>query len=120
MTMRKVISMNKSWTFTGPDGLPHLVDVPHTWNNLDGQDGGNDYWRGICAYAHILAVIFRQPCSAPPQIVGECGKPLAFVDRNTAVIGCGNTRYDKAFVNINPAANWVHDFEHNTSPQNDI
>ena len=50
MTMRKVISMNKSWTFTGPDGLPHLVDVPHTWNNLDGQDGGNDYWRGICAY----------------------------------------------------------------------
>lgn len=21
--------------------------LPHTWNNIDGQDGGNDYWRGI-------------------------------------------------------------------------
>ena len=22
------------------------VALPHTWNNLDGQDGGNDYFRG--------------------------------------------------------------------------
>ena len=22
------------------------VCLPHTWNALDGQDGGNDYWRG--------------------------------------------------------------------------
>lgn len=22
------------------------LDVPHTWNNLDGQDGGNNYYRG--------------------------------------------------------------------------
>ena len=21
------------------------IVLPHTWNNLDGQDGGNDYWR---------------------------------------------------------------------------
>ena len=26
------------------------VDLPHTWNNIDGQDGGNDYWRGTCTY----------------------------------------------------------------------
>ena len=26
------------------------VSLPHTWNNLDGQDGGNDYWRGIGTY----------------------------------------------------------------------
>ena len=26
------------------------VELPHTWNNLDGQDGGNDYWRGIGRY----------------------------------------------------------------------
>ena len=24
--------------------------LPHTWNNIDGQDGGNDYWRGIGTY----------------------------------------------------------------------
>ncbi len=26
------------------------ITLPHTWNNLDGQDGGNDYWRGISVY----------------------------------------------------------------------
>ena len=26
------------------------VSLPHTWNALDGQDGGNDYWRGIGNY----------------------------------------------------------------------
>ena len=26
------------------------ISLPHTWNALDGQDGGNDYWRGICTY----------------------------------------------------------------------
>ncbi len=26
------------------------VALPHTWNALDGQDGGNDYWRGVGAY----------------------------------------------------------------------
>ncbi len=26
------------------------VTLPHTWNALDGQDGGADYWRGIGTY----------------------------------------------------------------------
>ena len=26
------------------------VSLPHTWNNLDGQDGGSDYWRGTANY----------------------------------------------------------------------
>ena len=26
------------------------ISLPHTWNNLDGQDGGADYWRGIGTY----------------------------------------------------------------------
>ena len=26
------------------------MDLPHTWNSVDGQDGGNDYWRGTCVY----------------------------------------------------------------------
>ena len=26
------------------------VTLPHTWNNLDGQDGGSDYWRGTGNY----------------------------------------------------------------------
>ena len=30
------------------------VTLPHTWNALDGQDGGNDYFRGACVYAAQL------------------------------------------------------------------
>ena len=29
---------------------PEPVALPHTWNALDGQDGGADYWRGIGTY----------------------------------------------------------------------
>jgi beta-galactosidase len=32
------------------------VTLPHTWNNLDGQDGGNNYYRGIGWYRrHVTA-----------------------------------------------------------------
>ena len=48
--MRDIICFNKGWYFTGPDGKEIPVDIPHTWNNIDGQDGGNDYWRGTCHY----------------------------------------------------------------------
>src|SRR5271169_5037788 len=30
------------------------LNLPHTWNNLDGQDGGNDYYRGIGWYRSHL------------------------------------------------------------------
>jgi beta-galactosidase len=33
-----------------------VLDLPHTWNNLDGQDGGNDYYRGIGWYRLHYAV----------------------------------------------------------------
>ncbi|MBQ8798481.1 MAG: glycoside hydrolase family 2 protein [Lachnospiraceae bacterium] len=32
------------------------VDLPHTWNAKDGQDGGNDYYRGTCYYTKKLAL----------------------------------------------------------------
>ena len=30
------------------------IMLPHTWNAFDGQDGGNDYWRGIGTYKLAL------------------------------------------------------------------
>jgi len=30
------------------------VTLPHTWNAIDGQDGGNDYHRGTCYYIKNL------------------------------------------------------------------
>ena len=48
--MREITKIMKGWEFTGPDGTTTMVDLPHTWNARDGQDGGNDYWRGTCIY----------------------------------------------------------------------
>lgn len=48
--MRQVIVFNENWTFTKPGNAPIPVRLPHTWNAQDGQDGGNDYWRGTAVY----------------------------------------------------------------------
>ncbi len=48
--MRRSINCNADWTFIKPGEEPKQMNIPHTWNNIDGQDGGNDYWRGTCRY----------------------------------------------------------------------
>ena len=60
--MRQIVNLNAKWAFTKqatevPAELPTLwdwVNLPHTWNAIDGQDGGNDYYRGTCYYAKSL------------------------------------------------------------------
>ena len=51
---------NDSWLFTKDKTLPvtdwENVNLPHTWNAKDGQDGGNDYYRGTCYYSKKLAL----------------------------------------------------------------
>ena len=46
--MRRTVKLMENWTFSGFDKKPLSVNLPHTWNNIDGQDGGNDYKRGTC------------------------------------------------------------------------
>ena len=58
--MREITKIMKGWEFTGPDGTTTTVDLPHTWNARDGQDGGNVYWRGTCIYrTHFAAPQFN-------------------------------------------------------------
>ena len=38
--MRSIAKLMQDWQFTGPDGKTILVELPHTWNAKDGQDGG--------------------------------------------------------------------------------
>ncbi len=60
--MRQIMSLNTKWAFTKnasqvPTEMPKKwdwVNLPHTWNAIDGQDGGNDYYRGTCYYAKEL------------------------------------------------------------------
>ena len=59
VTMRKVINFNRKWAFTKmadavPETMPtkwDFVNLPHSWNAIDGQDGDNDFYRGTCYYA---------------------------------------------------------------------
>ncbi len=57
--MRKIINLNKNWQFIQKDvGLPSAlptdwqqIDLPHTWNAVDGHDGNGSYDRGKYWYA---------------------------------------------------------------------
>ena len=52
--MREIIKIMKNWNFTDQNGKVTQLDLPHTWNNKDGQDGGNDYWRGTNKYDTVF------------------------------------------------------------------
>ena len=60
--MRNIVSINNNWFFSKeatavPEALCtdwEAVNVPHCWNAVDGQDGGNDYWRGTAYYAKSI------------------------------------------------------------------
>lgn len=49
--MRKILAFNDNWRFRKPGEEEADVTLPHTWNAKDGQDGGNDYWRGTAVYS---------------------------------------------------------------------
>ena len=54
--MRNVININKNWLFVKDTvdvnaNAGEVINLPHSWNAIDGQDGGNDYFRGTCYYA---------------------------------------------------------------------
>ena len=40
--MRRIQNLMEQWLFIGPDNRQEQVNLPHTWNAKDGQDGGND------------------------------------------------------------------------------
>ena len=57
--MRNIINFNAKWAFSKlATEIPTVIDkkwdfvnLPHSWNAIDGQDGDNDYFRGTAYYA---------------------------------------------------------------------
>ncbi|MBR6519050.1 MAG: glycoside hydrolase family 2 protein [Oscillospiraceae bacterium] len=49
--MRQIVNLNEGWMFSKVNSAWEMVDFPHTWNGYDGQDGGDDYFRGTCMYS---------------------------------------------------------------------
>ena len=60
----KQILWNKGWQFAKPGQSWEPVDLPHTWNGTDGQDGGDDYFRGCCRYKKTLRRADLPACDA--------------------------------------------------------
>ncbi len=60
--MREIVNINRKWAFTKqatsvPAELPmnwDWVNLPHSWNAIDGQDGDSDFYRGTCYYVKKL------------------------------------------------------------------
>ena len=60
--MRHITNINYKWAFSKeatavPSEISskwNFVNLPHSWNAIDGQDGGNDYYRGTGYYAKQL------------------------------------------------------------------
>ena len=71
--MRNITVLKEGWHFLKKDlsyenavkyaEMGEAVSVPHTWNAVDGQDGGNDYHRGLCWYVRELTA---------KELAGEC------------------------------------------------
>ena len=55
--MRKIESLNKAWEFIITGKEKTTVDLPHTWNGDDGQDGGDNYLRAPGEYTKTLGKI---------------------------------------------------------------
>jgi beta-galactosidase len=64
---RQIVNLNQGWKFLAADearaseaqfddSLWQAVDLPHTWNGLDGQDGGDNYRRGAGWYRRHVFV----------------------------------------------------------------
>ena len=58
--MRKIININSDWLFVKDSSdilnkdAGEKINLPHTWNAIDGMDGGSDYFRGSCVYTKVL------------------------------------------------------------------
>lgn len=52
--MKNIKNINENWVFV-KENEKSTVNLPHTWNGIDGQDGGNDYYRGKCTYIKEIA-----------------------------------------------------------------
>jgi beta-galactosidase len=64
---RAIVNLDSTWKFNLADvsGAQNIsfndaawtsINLPHTWNNLDGQDGGGNYYRGIGWYRKHFTV----------------------------------------------------------------
>lgn len=98
--MRKIQNINDNWYFlkdgTRNNKTPRragkkweTVDLPHTWNNMDGQDGGFDFYRGACWYFKTITVPVADDEEAYIEFRGVSSVAAVFVNGKKAVVHKG-------------------------------
>ena len=89
--MRKLINLNQNWYFKKGSLIPEelnekeyeLLNIPHTYNGIDGQDGGADYYRGDAIYVKK----FERPDSEVVYIQFDGVGQIAEVYLNNELLG---------------------------------
>lgn len=90
--MRRTIKLMADWMFTDQNQKKRLIDLPHTWNAEDGQDGGNDYYRGTCVYEKsVEKPEFAANERVYLQFQGVNASATVFL--NDEMIGCHHNGY---------------------------
>lgn len=100
-------NINENWLFTKDVAnvsdnrvisSGESVNLPHTWNGKDGQDGGNDYYRGTCYYYRALS---KEECPGPVTYLEfEGANSSAEVFLNGKSVGKHDGGYSTFRVNI--------------------
>lgn len=104
--MRTRTIINDGWEFfrQTPEeavGAGEAVNLPHTWNAADGQDGGDDYLRCECCYKKRLSIAKKEKTAYFLDFLGANSVCRVFVNGRL----CGGHRggYTRFFVDITDA-----------------
>ena len=90
--MRKIININSGWDFT-KENRTETVNLPHTWNAVDGQSDKN-YYRGKCSYRKTIQ---RYDGNVVLEVNGANTRSCVFVNENFVgehINGYGMFRFD--------------------------
>lgn len=106
--MRKTININQGWYFSKKTAFPQkanpkdmeAISIPHTWNAIDGADGGGDYYRGECLYYKNLGKLDAEGKEIYLEFNGANMRLLAFL--NGHLLGHHEGGYSRFRFNLTP------------------
>ena len=100
--MRQKILLMDNWLFTNQNNTQVQINLPHTWNNIDGQDGGNDYFRSTLNYEKQFIKPSYNETSEDVYLVFEGVNSSCDITLNDNVIMHHDGGYSTFRMNITP------------------
>lgn len=87
--MRDIYELNEGWELSFPKGErpDELVDLPHTWNAVDGMDGNGSYLRTTGVYTNYFEAP-KQPLAGGRTFVEVLGAALNATVKVNGQVAC--------------------------------